>query len=158
MFRLLILILSFSEFACGQPAFKPSKDEQTKAYSQVIAEYIKAVSQTDTLHYDTLFIADHQDLPQIQWPETIESKKIILLNHEKSDKQHEHNPSFVLINIAEQTFTNDSVGFILVTFHKGYQPQHNCYIDLKYNSTKENYELDKKIKFEYPQSRGLNPV
>lgn len=153
MFRLLVLILTFSAFACGQPAFKPSKDEQTKAYSQVIAEYIKAVSQTDTLHYDTLFIADHQDLPQIQWPETIESKKIILYDFEKSGKKPQDNPSFVLINIAEQQFTKDSVGFILVTFHKGYQPQHNCYIDLKYNSTNQKYELDKKIKFEYPYAK-----
>jgi hypothetical protein len=140
-------------FACRQPPFTPSKAEQTKAYSQVIAEYIKAVSTPDQLQFDTLFIGDHPDLPEIEFPETIESKKIILMDIENPEEKLVNNASYVLINIAEQKFTEDRVEFILVTFHQGNHPQHNCYIDLTYNATKSNYELAKKIVFEYPYAK-----
>lgn len=153
MLRILILISTFSMLAYGQPGFKPSKDQQVKAYSQVIAEYIKAVSKTNKFHFDTLFITNHSDLPKIKLPEMIHSKKIVLLNYGKSDKKPENSKSFVVINIAEQKFTKDKAAFILVAFHKGYHPQHNCYIDLKYNSKKRNYELDKKVMFKYPYAK-----
>ena len=153
MLRISLLISTFFMFACTQPPFTPSKVEQTKAYTQVIAEYIKAVSTPDQLQFDTLFIGDHPDLPQIEFPETIESKKIILMDIEKPEEKLVNNASYVLINIAEQKFTEDRVEFILVTFHQGNHPQHNCYIDLTYNATKNTYELDKKIVFEYPYAK-----
>ena len=146
MLRFLIYISIFHVFVFGQATFTPSKDEQTKVYCQVITEYIKAVTKTDKLHFDTLFLGNHPDFPKIKLPDIIQSKTIILLTEDESYKKKD-NKSYVLINIAEQKFTKDQAEFILVTFHKGNRPQHNCYIDLKYNSTKKNYELDKKIRF-----------
>ena len=153
MFRISLLLSTFFIFACRQSPFTPSKEEQTKAYSQVITEYIKAVSTPDQLHFDTLFVGHHPDFPQIEFPETIESKKIILMDIEKPEEKLVNNASYVLINIAEQKFTEDRVEFILVTFHQGNHPQHNCYINLTYNAPKSTYELDKKIVFEYPYAK-----
>lgn len=144
MTKLLILIFILPLLVFGQPINTPTKAYLTKAYCQVITEYIKAVSKSDTLHFDTLFIGKHEEFPDIELPTSIYNKKIILMTYNKFDKEPQNNKSFVLINIIESKFTKDDADFMLVTFHKGYHPQHNCYIDLKYNLKKKNLNWAKK--------------
>ncbi len=38
---------------------------------------------------------------------------------------------------------------MIVTFRNGYHPQHNCYVDLKYDAMKKEFELEKEVRFEY---------
>lgn len=118
------------------------KDEQTKLYSQAIAEYIKAVYKRDKSSFDTLFFGKHVDFPDIELPATIQNTKIILLTSEEADKKREYRKSLVFINMFGW-ITKDKSEFILVTFYPGYLHQFDCMINFKYNSAKKEFELEK---------------
>lgn len=155
MLRLLFLIAFFPLFALGQIALKP--EEQTKAYSAAISEYIKIIEvKNKSFKFDTLFIGKHEEFPEIKLPVVIQNKTIILLEHKKGDKEPHNRRSFVLINIIEEKLAKDNTEFLVITFHKEYNPQHNCHIKLKYNSEKKEFEEAEKVKFEYPYTGTKN--
>ncbi|MGZ3932569.1 MAG: hypothetical protein ACXVP0_14910 [Bacteroidia bacterium] len=149
MLRLFILISFFPMLVSGQANAPLTVEEQTKAYCQVFAEYIKAAAENCKFRFDTLFVGKHEEFPDIQLPPVIQGKKIILFTDKKGGKEPQHNKSFIFINIIELKSTKDKAKFMLVTFYKDYHPQHNCYITLKYNSSQKEFEPDEKIRFEY---------
>ena len=153
MYRFLLFITLSPIFIFGQVALPLSKDRQVKVYSQVIDEYIKVVSKNDSLKFDTLYIGNHEEFPKIKLSDTIHNKKIILLTYNKSDTKPQSSKAFVFINIIEQSCSKERVEFMIITFHQGYKPQHNCYINFKYNKLKKEFELDKKIRFDYSYSK-----
>jgi hypothetical protein len=149
-----ILIFFLPLLMSGQQAYSPAKDDVTKVYRQVITEYIKDSKKSKAFTFDTLFIGKHEEFPDIHLPVGIENKKIILLTHHKGDTQPQDRTSFVLINIIERKITKDSADFMLVTFHQGYQPQHNCYIYLKYDPVAKEFKLGKPIRYDYVYPKG----
>ncbi|MEO6305014.1 MAG: hypothetical protein ABIP51_17765 [Bacteroidia bacterium] len=149
MLRLLILISIFPFFVFGQEGSGFPKDQQTKAYCQVIAEYIKVIGKEDQLSFDTLYIGKHPDFPEIKLPAIIQGKKIILLTYHKGDKEPQNKSSFILINIIEKKVINEEMNFMLVTFHQDYHPQHNSFFDLKYDPAKKEFVLNKDVRFDH---------
>lgn len=153
MYRFLLFITLSPIFIFGQVTLPLSKAEQVKVYTQVIDEYIKVVSKIDNLKFDTLYIGNHEEFPKIKLSDIIQNKKIILLTYNKSDAKPQSSKTFIFINIIEQKYTKERAEFMIVTFHQGYHPQHNCYIDFKYNPIKKEFELDGKIRFDYSYSK-----
>lgn len=147
MAGLLILISVFPSFIFGQATL--SAEEQTKAYCQVIAEYIKVADKNNSFRFDTLYIGKHEEFPPLKLPGVIQCKKIILLTYKAGDKEPQNKKSFVLINIIELKVTKEKAKFMLVTFHRDYHPQHNCYINLNYDPAGKVFERDGNIRFEY---------
>lgn len=133
----------------AQVAYVPTNAHITNAYCAVIAEYIKEANKNSTVAFDTLFVGKHEEFPDIKLPNTIADKKIVLYTQVKGDKEPYHRSSYKFVNILETKFLKDKVGFMLITFHQDYHPQHNCHIDLKYNEEKKEFELEKKIRYEY---------
>jgi hypothetical protein len=154
MRTLLLLITLLSIVIVGQNNSVPTDEEKAKAYGQVIVEYIKSQSETKELNFDTLYIGNHEEFPDIKLPAAIQNKKIILLTYTKGDTTPQNQKSFILINIIEMEMTKDRAAFMIVTFHQGYHPQHNCYVDLNYNSATKEFELEKKIRYEYVYGKG----
>ena len=148
MLRLLFIFSALPLFLSGQEVLALPEDQQTKAYCRVIAEYIIAVNKNPKFKYDTLYIGNHPDFPKIKLSDLIEGKKIILLAYKDGDEEPQNNNSFISINIMEWKSAKNYFEFMLVAFHKGYHPQHNCYIKLKYNSAKKEYTLDKEVRIE----------
>lgn len=149
MQKCLFLFLMCTLLTFGQAAFKPSLTQQTKAYCKVISEYIKAVTKNKEPDFDTLYIGYHEASPKIKWPLVIENKTIKLQPYKTSKTKVQYQPSFVLINIIALKVETNEANFMVVTFHKGYQPQHNGYVNLQYNPVTTNFSLDKEIRFEY---------
>jgi hypothetical protein len=141
MIRLLILIFILPLFVSGQSTYSPTKAELTKAYSQAIAEYIKAVYKRDKSSFDTLFFGKHGDFPDIELPATIQNTKIMLVTTEEADKMRKHRKSLVFINMIGWV-KKDKSEFILVTFYPGYVHQYDCMINFKYNSHRKEFGLE----------------
>ena len=148
MLRLYFILSILPFFAPGQEISSLPKEQQIKTYCRVIAEYINSLNKNPKLNFDTLYIGNHPEFPQIKLPDLIEGKKIILLTYKEGDKEPQNNNSFVFVNIIELKSSKNSIEFMLVTFHKGYHPQHNSYIHLKYNPKKKEYVLGKEVRFE----------
>jgi len=156
-FSISILLLLFSTKLTGQNATTISKTEQTKAYCSTIAEYIKVIeAKYKEFKFDTLFVNKHEEFPQIILMPVIQNKKIVLIEDNKGNKAPHNRKSFVLINIVEKRLAKDNAEFMIVTFHKDYKPQHNCFVKLKYNSVKNEFEALEKVRFEYPYAGTKN--
>ncbi len=149
MQKWLFLFLVFTLSMLGQVPFVPSPTQQTKAYCQVISEYIKAVTRNKEHHFDTLYIGHHEAFPEIKLPLVIEDKIIIVQANETGKTKPQNQPAFVLINIVELKFEIHKADFLVVTFHQGYQPRHNSYVNLHYDTITNDFNLDKEIRFEY---------
>ncbi len=134
------------------------KDEVTKAYSQAIAEYIKAVYKKDRSSFDTLFIGKHETSPKIILPANIQNTNIVLLTTDEADKKFLYRKSSVFLNIIERV-KEDKAEFIIVTFYCTipgiYIPQHDCIINFNYRSTQKEFELIE-LRFDYRYKNKAN--
>ncbi len=101
MFRLLFLISILPLFVSAQTIFTLSKAEQAKVYCLVIAEYVKAVNKNEKFSYDTLYIGNHDEFPEIKLPETIQKKRIILHTYHEGEKEPQNKRSSSFINIMD---------------------------------------------------------
>ncbi len=159
MFRLLLLLTCFPSLSNGQSVLNFNKDSQTKAYTQAIAEYIKAVKQTDKTIIDTLFIGRYEYLKDIKLPAKIQNTMIYkVTSDEEGDKILKHRKSFHYVNIVGPGLSKEPASFIFVRFFveksSGFTkwwPIHDCTLDLSYDAIGKLFKLDKDS-FEYPYS------
>ncbi len=152
LFITLLFLLS-AIFGFGQIDHSSTTVEETKAYSQAIAEYIKAVNKKDKLFFDTLFIGKHEDFPDINLPASLENTKIISLTSEEANKKLTYR-NLVYLNVIGN-ISKDHSNFIIVTFNvskqKSYIPKHNCLMDLRINLKTNEPELVR-LKFDLAYS------
>ena len=159
MHKLLLFILLFPLFIHAQYATPLNKDETAKVYSQAIAEYLKAVSKSDSLRFDTLFIGRYEDLHEIKLPATINTTKILLLKDEEEGKRKlNYRSSFNYVNIAELALTKEHAKFIFISFFVekftgsvNWWPKHNCILNFDYDTQSKTFVLTKQ-KFDYVYS------
>ncbi len=128
-----------------------SKVELTKIYAQAIADYIKAVDAKDKTVPDTLFFGKRafgqpDDFPDIKLPKTIENTEIRLVSPEAGQAMQEARKSRVYINMIGWV-DKKQAQFVLVTFSNGIEHKFDCYIDYKYNPSRNEFELEK-LRFE----------
>ena len=86
MIRLVFVIL-LPAVAFGQSIYKKGDDKPIKAYTQAIAEYIKAEYKNEKVVFDTLFIGKHEEFPEIELPAVIEKTKIMIVTPEEAEKK-----------------------------------------------------------------------
>lgn len=124
-----------------------SKSETEKRYSMAIAEYIKAMSSKNETPADTLFINKRSDFPEISFPASIEKVNIRLISEDDVASYLKRQKPDVLLNVIGWLENNRSE-FIIVTFHEGAKPQHNCHLYFVHTD-KNEMKLDS-LSFEYP--------
>ena len=121
--------------------------ELAKIYSMAISNYVEAVFQKDKVVFDTLFFGKRKngqpdDFPDIELPDTIHGAKVFLLTEKeaKANKQlyRKSSPYINLIGWVDR----DKAGFTFVTFFPDFQHQYDCYIDYKYNTATNEFELE----------------
>jgi len=161
MFRLLLFLTCFPFLSKGQSTVSFNKDLQSKAYTQAIAEYIKAVKKIDKTIIDTLFIGRYEYLKDIKLPAIIQNTKIYKVTSDKEgDKILKHRKSFHYVNIVGPGLAKEPASFIFIRFFvekssglTKWWPIHNCTIDLNYNAKTKVFKIDKHS-FEYPYSNS----
>lgn len=127
------------------------KNRLTKIYSQAIAEFITAAFKKDKTIFDTLFFGKHiygqpDDFPDIELPEIINNTCIKLVTPEIGKRKQQESKSLVYINMMGWV-DSDKASFLFVVFSNGAQHQYDYFIDFKYNSSQNKFELEK-IEFE----------
>lgn len=151
--KIVLLVVLSPLFVSAQNSPVSNPSQISKAYHLVIAEYIKDQIKKGVPNFDTLFIGKHEDFPQIELHRQIEGKRIILLDAEPIVNGPQNNSRFKLINIIAMQWDEKEAEFMLITFHQGYKPQHNCYIQLNYDSNKKAYSLSQEIRYDYAYSK-----
>lgn len=152
--RLLIFILLFPLYACGQPANPPAvKTDLAKIYSQALGDFIKAANKKNAIPFDTLFIAKRQigqpdDFPDIELPEKIENTQIILITPEQAEKSQQERKTRIYINLVGWV-ENEEAEFIFIVFSNGFDHLYDYNINYKRSLKREAFELDK-IQFKEP--------
>lgn len=129
MSRLLIFIFSFPLFTFGQSAKFPTKTDQTKIYSQAIADFIKNANKKNKTNFDTLYFGKHKggqpnDFPDIELPKTIEKTQIRLITPEVGAKKQKENTSHIYINLVAWV-NKYRAEFIFVVFSNGFAHQYD---------------------------------
>lgn len=123
------------------------KIKLTNIYSQAIDEFISAVFKKDKTIFDTLYFGKHiygqpDDFPDIELPETINNTKIKLVSPEIGKKKQQESKSLVYINMMGWV-DSDKASFLFVVFSNGAQHQYDYFIDFKYNTSQNKFELEK---------------
>lgn len=149
MSKFILLLFLLPVFCIAQ------NDTETKAYTQAIGEYIKALHKKDKTTFDTLFIGKHEEFPEISLPARIEKTTIIVMPFEEIEKKYAQNNSLHYINIIG-TFNKATTEFMIVTFITektpakiNWWPLHNCHIHYKNSNSKKGNKFSK-LWFEYP--------
>lgn len=152
MLQGLNFIFLFSLLLSGNTTFSQQEKGTAKAYSQAIAEYIKATRQKNESRLDTLFFGRHDDFPDIKLPSEIQGTKIRLITNAEAEIKRASADSFVFINMIDCSGKEGQI-FKLIVFFVGreirYKPQYDCIVDLKYNTERKEFEL-RSLKYEYP--------
>ena len=141
MLRFLIIIFFIPLITKAQVSWQASKELETSIYCQAISEYLNVYKKDKPL-VDTLFVGKHEEFPVIQLPTVIANTKIVLITNDEGTKRNKCSKPFILINVVNLEFTKEKAKFIIVNFINFY-PQHNCYLDLIYNSATKKYTLTK---------------
>ncbi len=147
--------------AASSDSLTVQKDELTKIYTQAIAEFIKAAYTIDRTTFDTLYFGKHvygqpDDFPDIELPETIEKTQIRLVSPEVGQKIQEERKSLVYVNMIGWV-DKENAQFVLVVFTNGIEHQYDYYINFNFNTSTNNFVLDK-IEFEnYLHLHGQKP-
>jgi hypothetical protein len=137
------------------------KDELTKIYVQAITEFIKAAYKSDKTTFDTLYFGKHvygqpDDFPDIELPETIENTQIRLVTPEVGQKKQTERKSLVYVNMMGWV-EKENAQFTLVVFTNGFKHQYDYFINFNFNTSTNNFVLDK-IDFEnYLDYSGQKP-
>lgn len=131
-----ILVFTLSSRLIAQ-----NKQDISNAYSQAIAEYIKAVYKRDNLRFDTLFVGKNKDVPDIRLSPRIENTPVLLLTQEDANKKRTYRKSLVFVNIAGAV-TKENAEFIFFTFFPKYEHQFDCMINFVYKPAKKAMVLD----------------
>lgn len=129
------------------------KKVQIKMYSRAIAAYINAVYEKDKKLFDTLFFLKRSfgqpdDFPNIELPKTIQNTKIRLVEADiegVKTEQEKHKARFY-INMFGWV-EKETAEFIFITFSNGGEHLYDCFIDFKYKSERDEFELEK-LRFE----------
>ncbi len=153
MSRLLIFIFTLPLFTFGQTAKFPTKTDQTKIYSQAIADFIKSANKKNKTNFDTLFFGKRKngqpdDFPDIELPKTIEKTQIRLIKPEVGAKKQKENNSHIYINLIGWV-NKYRAEFIFVVFSNGFVHQYDYHINYNYNDKLKVFELDK-LEFKGP--------
>jgi hypothetical protein len=150
MKRILLLLILFPILFHAQN--KPlKKSEEAALYTKGIQEYIKAAQKKNNMVFDTLFAGRYEDIHAIKFPKKIGATPFVVINNEEGgEKLLKRRSQFYYINVVPAVFAKDRAEFMFVHFlvvkENGvtkWYPQHNCHVDLKYNSKTKQYELDK---------------
>lgn len=137
------------------------KDELTKIYTRAITEFIKAAYNKDKTIIDTLYFGKHtfgqpDDFPDIELPSTIEKTQIRIVAPEVGLKKQATRKSLFYVNILGWV-DKERAEFVLVVFTNGAEHQYDYFINFNYNTSSNNYELEK-IEFEnYLNFNGQKP-
>lgn len=137
------------------------KDKLIKIYAKGIAAFIKASYKKDKTTFDTLYFGKRSygqpdDFPDMELPETIEKTHIRLITPEMAQKMRAERKSFVYVNMMGWV-DNKQAEFALVMFANGAEHLYDYFINFNYNTSTDNYDLDR-IEFEnYLQSKGEKP-
>jgi hypothetical protein len=153
MGKLLIFIFILPFFTFGQTAVFPTKTEQTKIYSQAIADFIISATKKDKIKFDTLFFGKHKngqpgDFPDIELPNTIEKTQIRLVTPTIGIKKQKESNSHVYINLIGWV-NKYRAEFIFVVFSNGFEHRYDCHINYNYNDKLKVFELEN-IEFKGP--------
>lgn len=151
--KIVLLVILSPLFVRAQISSAPNASQISKAYHLIIAEYIKDQVKKEVPKFDTLFIGKHENFSNIKLHKQIEGKHILLLEAEPIVNGPQNLSRFKLINIIPMHWDEKDAEFMLVTFHQGYKPQHNSYIQLKYDSNKKEYSLSREIRYDYAYSK-----
>lgn len=139
------------------------------AYSNAIAAYLQAVHTRDEPAPDTVFIGRQIDISPLVWstadrnaapawvkdtsflsmrlPSVIQGTNVRFATPDEAE-QRKDRPGFVLLNMFA-SFAADTVEFKIVTFKRGFRPQHDCSMDLIYSAERREFDLDS-VRLEYP--------
>jgi hypothetical protein len=153
MNRLLILIVILPLYVFGQSSPVATKKDLTKAYTQAIADFIKAANKKNKIKFDTLFFGKRvngqaDDFPDIELPATIENTQIRIITPEAGVKKQNKNRLSTYINLIAWVYPQ-TAEFIFVVFSNGFTHQCDYTLKYDYNSAHKQRELVK-LEFESP--------
>lgn len=127
------------------------KNRLTEIYTKAIGEFIKAVHIKDKKSYDTLYFGKHtygqsDDFPDLELPMNIENTQIRLVSPEVGQIKLSERKSLVYVNMIGWV-EKERAEFILVVFKNAGEHQFDYFLNFIFNTSKEQYELEK-IEFE----------
>ncbi len=155
MLKLQIFLLLFPLLFQAQKKESITREDTVKGFSQAISAYLQALPEQDKIKLDTLFVGKNVDFPPIILPALIHKTPIQIVNSAEADKKLNYRTSLLYVNIIGDVTKNLS-HFIFVTFLVvkpdkvvQYLPQHNCNLDLNYNTLKKEFSLNT-LHMDYP--------
>lgn len=83
----------------------------------------------------------------IKLPSAIQGTNVRFVTPDEAE-QRKNRPGFVLLNMFA-SFAADTVEFKIVTFKRGFRPQHDCSMDLIYKAESKEFDLGS-LRFEFP--------
>lgn len=125
--------------------------DTSKAYTQAISTYLKAIQKINKQNFDTLYLGNPDSLKCLKLPEYIAGKRVILFTPDMERKKIQNTPSFVFINLCWGNFERDPIEFMFYTFYAGFTPQYQTYIYLRNDKRKAEFVP---VKFVHLNSNG----
>lgn len=97
----------------------PAFQDTVAAYRTAIADYLAAMDTTASPLPDTVFVGRHPDFPDIELPDPIAGRRILLIDPTAAEavKDRTH---FAYLNVFA-TFTPGRVEFFVVRFGEGFR-------------------------------------
>lgn len=140
-----------------------SSDEIVSAYTFAIGEYIKAVNKYHGTTFDTLFINNHHEdsvmknaegsMPEMKLPGMIEGTNVQIIKYNALVKKLVYRDSLVNLNLVGWV-KKETSEFIIVTFHNGGVPQHNCHIHLSHRDGGQQLLDSLRFDYHYPAAKS----
>ena len=137
------------------------KEDLVKIYTQAISEFIITANKRNKTTFDTLYFGKHKygqsdDFPDIELPTKIENTQIRLVTPEIGHKKQVENKSLVYVNMMGWV-DKENAQFSFIVFTNGLKHQYDYFIGFNFNTSTNNFEMDK-IDFEnYLNYNGLQP-
>lgn len=137
------------------------KEELVKIYSQAISVFIMTEYKRNKTTFDTLYFGKHKygqydDFPDIELPTKIENTQIRLVTPEIGHIKQVESKSLVYVNMMGWV-DNENAQFSFIVFTNGFKHQYDYFIGFNFNSSTNNFKLDKIDFQDYLNYNGHQP-